>query len=219
MTFSNYFYKQKHFIVTSSVLLLCIAIFLAFPVNYAFQGITLSAVALIITPILYIKIVLKESLAEWGFGKGEFNLHIMMTIIISFIAAISLFFLIHTTTDFSAHYSDLLPAAIFDNFRIFLLFHLTFILFFVILYEIFFRGFILNLFSSKVGWWSVIIQFLIMTIVLFLGYSDHFLLDIPYLLIALFAGIVGYVTHSVWYTIPFAFLYIITINTFIISNL
>lgn len=218
MSLSNYFFTEKRFIVTSAVLLLCAAIFLLFPANNIFEGFVISTVALIIIPILHIKLVLKEDLSQWGLGKGQWNARILMTIFICFLAACGLFALLNYTTDFALRYGGLLPVKLFDDFGAFLLFTMTIVLLSVILYEIFFRGFVLSLFSDRIGWWAVVVQFLIMTIVLFLSYSDQFLLDIPYLLIAFFAGIVGYVTRSVWYTIPFSLLLIILLNTYIIST-
>ncbi len=218
MTLRDYFHKEKRFIVTSVILLLCIAIFLMFPAKSVFEGIVISIIAFIILPILHVKLVLKENLAQWGLGKGQWNIRIFMTIIISFLAACGLFLLVHLTTDFSAQYAGLLPAMIFDQFRFFLLFNVTIVLFSVILYEIFFRGFVLHLFTDRVGWWAVIVQFLVMTIVLMIGFDDRFLLDVPYILVSLFAGVVAYVTRSVWYAIPFSFLIIILFNSFIIMT-
>lgn len=216
MALKEYFFREKHFIVTSGVLLICIAIFLAFPAGHIVQGITLSAAAFIITPILLIKIVLKEPLSDWGLGKGEINARILMTIGLSFITVVGIFLLIHITTDFSANYAGLLPTTLFDEFSKFLLFQITIVLLYVILYEIFFRGFVLNLFAIKVGWWSVLVQFLIMTLVIFYGYDDQFLLNIPYLLVSLFAGVVAYITRSVYYSILFSFLLLTLFNSFII---
>lgn len=216
MALREYFFREKRFIVTSGVLLLCIAIFLAFPADHIMQGITLSAVALILTPILFVKIVLKEPLSEWGLGKGEINPRILMTIGISFAAALGVFALIHVTTTFSVRSAGLIAEPILEQFSMFLLYHATVILFSVVLYEIFFRGFVLHLFATKIGWWSVLVQFLIMMIVIFLGFSDQFLLDVPFLIVAPFAGIVSYITRSVWYAIPFSFLVITLFNSFIV---
>lgn len=176
----------------------------------------MSIVALIIIPLLHIKIVLKEKFSLWGFGKGRWNSRIFITILLSFIVACCVFGFLHFTTDFSARYAGLLPAKIFDDFGAFLLFNLTIVLLSVILYEIFFRGFVLNLFSDRIGWWAVIVQFLAIALFLIIGFDDRFLLDVPYIITAFFAGVVGYITRSVWYTISFSFLTIILFNSFII---
>jgi len=218
MTLRNYFYTEKRFIVTSAILLLCIGIYLMFPARSIFEGFVISIVALIIIPILHVKLVLKENLEQWRLGKGHWNPRILMTITVSFLTACGLFSLIHFTTDFSAQYAGLLPAKIFDQFGSFLLFNMTIVLFSVFLYEIFFRGFVLSLFSERIGWWSVIVQFLAVTIVLIIGFDNRFFLDVPYILIAPFAGVVAYITRSVWYTIPFSFLTIILFNSIIIMT-
>ena len=218
MSLRNYFFTEKRFIVTSAVLFLCAAIFLLFPANNIFEGFVISIVALIIIPILHIKLVLKEDLSQWGLGKGQWNSRILMTIFICFLAVCGLFILLNYTTDFALRYGGLLPARLFDDFGAFLLFNVTIVLLSVILYEIFFRGFVLSLFSDRIGWWAVVVQFLAITIFFAIGFDDRFLLDIPYILISLFAGVVAYVTRSVWYAIPFSFLAIILFNSFIIST-
>ena len=88
---------------------------------------------------------------------------------------------------------------------------------FVLIYEFYFRGFILFIFKTKLEFWAILVQALIFLIlVLVIGYSSLFLF-LPYLIFTPFAGFIALKSRSILYSGISQFLIILILDTLIVG--
>ncbi len=207
ITKDNFFNIQT--ITTSGIILICIFLFAVFPTQGIFQEIIISLIFLLIIPIIYIKLILKKSLADFGvkpftYRKWKEN-WFMITIL--FAVMILIFYFIAQYADFSnEHFAKKIISG--KNFWYWLFYELVVVNFFIILYEFFFRGFIMFYFLKGFHFYSIFIQFLLF--LLFLDLTNFLNLDaIGYIIVTLPAGIIAYKSKSLAYSYLFSIISII----------
>src|SRR4030042_4792065 len=64
-------FAYKKPLATAGIMLICLILYGIFPTRNVFQQIISSAAFLLVIPLLYIKIILKEPLKKYGIGLGE----------------------------------------------------------------------------------------------------------------------------------------------------
>lgn len=195
-------------LVTSMVMTICIVSLLFFPAVGIAQKIISGIIFFIGLPILYIKIVLKKDLKSFfriNFSKIDRNESLIMALM--FITVLLVFLAINKYTGFSKNYF-LKNSALVKEFWGFAIYELLIANLFVVIYEFFFRGFVMSYFLDKVGKYAILVQFLLFLFFMFLN-NGLSMTYIYYIIIALPAGVVAYKTKSVIYSYIFSLISII----------
>ena len=204
--------SKTELLVTIAVILLSMLLFAIVSHKGIFQEVVISVTFLFLLPYFYIKNVLKESLINFGFRmpkkdnrKGDLFIFFASILIVS-----SIFYLLNDKFDFSDKYF-ITKTILKKHFLYFILYELVWVNFFVLLYEFFFRGFIMFYFSSfskKVGGYAIFIQFLFF--ILFLDLANQLNASfLYYIIIAPFAGLIAYRTESLLYSYFFSIISIV----------
>ena len=138
--------EWKELIINTCVAIACLALFIFFPSKGLSQDLSRTTFFLLILPILYIKLVLKKKLKDFGA-----SLPISKQNLIWFSGALLASFIIMALlikfTDFQKNY--VIPDYIMASFWIFLLGELVVYNYFFFQLEAFFRGFVLFTFFPK----------------------------------------------------------------------
>lgn len=206
---------NKRFITTFAVILVSLLLFALFPANGSFQLFIKSLVFLLVIPVLYIKIILKEDLKDFGVRKGKWEAGIFFAIL-SIIAALLIFYLLSHYTNFSKEYIKTLPRSAVASFLYFIIYEALVVGFFAALYEFFYRGFVMLGTFSKIGHWGILVQ-----LGLFAGFlwiTGNFTWAFtPYLIVAPLAGLTAFRSRSLIYSLAMSWISIIIIDALVIS--
>ena len=206
--------NNKRTLLLCVFIALCLALFLLFPAKNVVEEFTVNIVFLLVIPLLYITMIVKKPLSQWGFTRGVFSLRDAGMIGLGLVLALTLFFALYQWTDFPALYT--LPHAVTQNFWAFILYEGFFVGFFVILYEFFFRGFVLQGLRDALGIWAIALQWGLLFI-LFLLVGESLWQGVPFLISSFFAGIIAYRTQSLYYSLAFSFFFILLADALVIA--
>lgn len=193
-------FLNKRFIITGLLVLFSLIFLGVFTqsekVNPIFQTLLVSVTFFLVVPVLYSKMILKESLKNLGWQSGNFFSGMFVSIVCVALAlgAVVLF---SRFSSFSEHY--LLPASVETSFLWFMVYELVFVTFTALLYEIFFRGLIQLLWLQSFPFLAIFFQAALF-IVLFSMSDDLTWQRLPILLFSPLAGIIAYYSQSVWYS-------------------
>lgn len=193
--------------VTLMVIFACMLLFAFFPIkmNY-FQGIALSLVFLFLVPYFYIKLILKRSPREFGFRFDSWREGFLI-MPICFLIMAGFFYVIFQYTDFKEEYF-LREYSLVNSFWYLLAYEFMVINLYVILYEVFFRGFVMFYFKKRFNIYAVFVQLLIF--VVFLYMLERLSLDyIFYIITALLSGLIAYRSKSLAYSYLFSIIVLI----------
>jgi hypothetical protein len=196
-------------IISVTVILICMLMFLFFPHNGLFQEFFLSAISLFLIPFFYVKIVLKRSLTEFGFQLRAWKAG-WVIVPLSFLAMSLLVYFVFQYTNFKEVYF-LGKYSLINNFWYLLMYEFLAVNFFVILYEIFFRGFVMFYFERIFNIYAVFIQFLIFIILLVI-LPETLINYIFYAALSFFAGLIAYKSKSLVYSYLFSIIVLIAID-------
>ncbi|MDO8566414.1 MAG: CPBP family intramembrane metalloprotease [Candidatus Moranbacteria bacterium] len=207
--------KNRRFVVTGLLVVFSILFLGFFPENDrlspAFQGLIVSLAFFLVIPLLYSKIVLRESLKNIGLQKGNFGAGVLIGTASVILAVILVVFLAFTFPPFRAQY--VFPALIETGFVWFVLYELVLVPFMIILYEVFFRGLVELLWLKAFGLWAVFIQTGI-----FLGFSylshDVSWQRLPFLIFCPLAGFIAYRSGSLWYSFAASWVFLFLTDIF-----
>lgn len=211
----SYFSIYKELLVTFFVIVACLVLIFFFPAQNYLQTITVLIFFLIFVPILYLKIVVKKNIREFGLKLGN-KKEGLISGAVAFFAFLALFFLLYYYTGFKKSY--ILPDLIIHNFWNFLVYELLIANFLILLLEFFFCGFVFFSFYEYTNRLAILVQFILFTgiAILFFGFSWQIF---PALVISLFSGIIVYRSQSILYSYVFALLSFIILDSFIIYHL
>lgn len=205
--------ETKKFILTLIFVFLLISIYSFFPINNIFQQSIALFVFFGIIPILFNKIFLKKKPGDIGIRLGDWKQGIILSIISLIVSGMALMVLIDFF-DFLKHYS--VPEEIVYSYKNFLYYSFTKVLFIVVIYDFFFRGFFMMTLGRRLGYRVIIGQFLIfLSLVMIIGTSFWSLL--PYVIFAPLAGVVVYKSKSLIYSSSFQFIALIILNAYMVS--
>lgn len=204
---------NRNFFTTSLVVLACLVLFSVFPTSNIFQEIISSLTFFFVVPILYVKIILKKDLGEFGFQKGDVKKGIILALE-SLILSILIIYILFEYFSFAKNYQ--IPPAVANNFQFFVLYEIFIVGFFTALYEILFRGFIQFSFFEKIGFWVILVQFLLF-VMLFLATGNLNWSIAPFIVMAPFSGYTALKSKSILYSFVSTLVFIILIDAFVIK--
>lgn len=206
---------SKEDLVTGGVIISCLFLYVVFPTNNVFQQIISSVTFLLVIPFLYVKIILKKGLKNFGFKKGNWMTGLFWSII-SLAISISIAYIIFRYFGFLEKYP--FPRYLAKNFLLFLTYEILLVGFFTFLYEVFFRGFVMLSFSKKIGLWSVVLQaFLFLSLLYFSGSISWTM--VPYLIFLFFSGIIVYLSDSIIYSLISFIVFNIIFDSFFLHGI
>jgi hypothetical protein len=199
-------------LITVIFILSCLVGYIFFPANGDFQYKASFFVFLAVLPFLYNKYFLKKENLFKRVVIGNWKKNIQY-LVMGLIAALLIMAVIFKLTDLGLHY--FLPKKVKIDFGSFLIYELGGISFMVAVYEIFFRGFVMNFFSGLKKW-SILIQFLFFVAMILMLRGAPYWFYIVYLVFTPFAGWIAYKSESILYSFFGQWMFIILIDaTFI----
>lgn len=204
----------KDLLASSFALLVCLLLFLFFPVNGPLQNLSRSLFFLLVVPALYVKIILKKKLSDFGFAfsasrKGFLWMGGML------LAALLIAYVLVNFTGFKDAYINMIPAVIYNNFRVFLFYELIFVNFLLFLHEVFFNGFVLFTLKEAFGYWSILI--VTFTFLFFLALVNALDWRMAPSIIALPLGTwIAYENRSFIYSYLMGFAFMIILDAYVI---
>jgi|WetSurMetagenome_2_1015567.scaffolds.fasta_scaffold55702_3 membrane protease YdiL (CAAX protease family) len=206
--------KDSGLLVSSLIILSCLFLSITFPVNKESLGqlLTKNIFFLVIIPALYIKLILKKDLASFGLNIKNKKAGIFWGMFF-LIALFLLYYLLLAYTNLPKKY--LLPSNVTSQFYFFLIYELVLMNIMIFAYEFFYRGFVLFLFSKKIGHWAIFLQAIIF--VLFSSVENGFYWQFAApLVLSLSSGILAYKSKSFIFSYISNLLFIIILNSYII---
>ena len=193
-------------VVTLTVVLACMLLFSFFPVKNSFQEVVLSLVFLFLVPYLYIRVILKKKLADFGFQIKKWRGGFLIMPACFLIMGI-FFYVVFKYTEFNKTYF-LGEYEMVNSFWYLFIYEFLIINLFVFLYEAFFRGFLMFYFKDRFDIFSVFIQFLLFLV--FLDLLERLSMDyIFYMMAALLSGLIAYKSKSLVYSYLFSIIVLI----------
>ncbi|HPN96375.1 MAG TPA: hypothetical protein PLK35_01275 [Candidatus Moranbacteria bacterium] len=214
-TKKNFFLANKEISVSLLVAFACLFFSFVFPAHGFVQIITKNLFFLVIIPALYIKIILKKEVGDFGLNLKNGKEGIVWGASVLFFSFFISFLLIKFTT---LKNSYLLPDYATGNFLFFLLYELLFVNFFLFIQDFFYRGFILFILKEKLFFWAVFIQSFVLVLSLILSGTASFNSLIT-ILMSLGGGLIAYKSRSFVYAYLYAIIFSIIFDSYIIYNL
>lgn len=207
------FFRKREAMITLALALVCIFLYSFFPVSTFAQKFFSNITFLLIIPALYIKIILKKRLRDFGWQIGDWKKGVFWSV---FFLAIMLavLYLAFNYTGLAQKYQVNSYAA--GDFRFFIGYEILMVGMFLFLYESFYRGFVLFSFSKRTGMWAVLIQaglffaFSLMTNNFNWGNAN-------FLALSLVSGVIAYKSRSIWYSLATSLMLIALMDAFWIS--
>ena len=210
-------FLNKRFIVTG--LLVLVSVFLlgfftqTSQVNSIFQTLLVSITFFLVLPLLYCKIILRESFQNIGWHRGRVLPGILASILSLCLALASIYAIDHYTS-FREHY--FFPGAVQASFLGFVLYEALLVPFTALFYEVFFRGLVQRLWLGSLGVVSVLLQTGLFFGLLYLA-DDLSWQRIPVILFAPFSGLIVYYSGSLWYAWGASFLFFFLTDVFLLA--
>jgi len=199
-------------IMSSVIVILCLFLVYLFPVQNSFQNFSRNLFFLFLLPLLYIKLVLKKNIRDYGFSLQNKKTGFAWAAGMLIVSCLIVFLLIHF---FQFETKYFLRAYLAQSFWIFLFYELVLVNFLLFINEFFFKGFLLFIFAEKLGHWAIAIQFL--AYLLFLIFASSLAWQIaPMIILALTGGIVTYKSKSFIYSYLMGLVFLIILDSYII---
>jgi membrane protease YdiL (CAAX protease family) len=193
-------------------ILACLFLELTFPVKNSAQLITKNIFFLVIFPVVYIRVMLKEPLSNFGFNLKENKIAAIWGSGLGLFLLATFFLLIHYS---GFHSGYKLSTGSTSNFWLFLFYELLIVNFTIFINEIFFRGFLFFLLEKEIGYWAIFVQAIIYFLMLLLINSLSWQ-TIPFILFAITGGVLAYKTKSFLYSYFLHIFVIIILDSYLI---
>lgn len=179
--------------------------------NPAMQGFIAGIIFFLVVPVLYSKMVLKESLKNIGWQKGNVSAGVLAGIASVILGGAIVVGLVFTFPEFREQY--IFPATVEKSFVWFMLYELILVAFVTFIYEVFFRGFAQLLWLKEFGLWAIFIQAAFFIGLFFLGDSLSWQMA-PFIIFSPLAGFVAYRAQSMWYSFAASWIFIFLTDVF-----
>lgn len=184
--------------MTTVFVFLSLGLFYSLPESQSLDAITQEIIAsvifLLVLPLIYCKMILREPLSSLGLGEARWLPAFFWGALMVVLGGVLLFFLLPIEGFRSAYQ---LPAFIEKNFGWFLVYEVGAVGGIALLYEVFFRGLVMRLWLGTLGPVAIVLQAALF--MSFLGISSGFSWDYAVLCYAsLFAGAVAYFSRSIY---------------------
>lgn len=206
--------KTKDYIITLFFIIITLLIFYFFPTDNKFQQIITIGIFFICLPVIYYKIILKKPLSSLGLQIGDWKQGLIFSGFSLIIVGI-FFGLFIKYSNFLNYY--FIPSGASENFSDFMIYEFFAVLMLVVVYEFFFRGFIMFSVNYKAGKYvGIFLQTAIFFIFIWAAEAPLWLF-LPYLLFSPFAGLIAEKSKSILYSGATQFLIIFVLDIFIIK--
>jgi len=205
----------RRFIITGVLVFFSLGFLLFFSESDSFspvlQRFIVSLAFFLVIPLLYSKMVAKESLGNIGLQRGNFGAGILTSVLAVVVAGGAVVWLALTLPAFREQY--LFPAVVENSFFWFIFYELVLTAVIVLLYEVFFRGLIQLFWLKDFGMWAIVVQ-----MVIFYGFSylsnDISWQKAPLLIFCPLAGFIAYRSQSLWYSIGASWIFLFLTDVF-----
>lgn len=212
---ASFFLSDSIISMSSLIILVCLVLSISFPAEPGMQQITKSLSFLVIIPILYIKLILKRNLKDYGLDLSDKKNGTVWAVIMLLISLLIAYFLI-SYTGFKKNY--ILPTYVVNNFWFFTTYELILVNILLFVQNFFYQGFALFTYFKKLSHWSIIIQaFLYLAFVIILGNFSWQLA--PFIILSFTGGWVAYKSRSFIYAYVMGLLFIIILDSYIIYTI
>lgn len=201
----------KEDLTTLAVIVFCLLLVTFFPASGASQFFTKNLFFLLIIPILYIKLILKKPLRQFGFNLKNHKNGILWSSAALLFSLLLFFSFLH----FYPPSNTTLPNAITVSFWAFLFYELAIVSSLFFLQQFFTQGFVLFFAKEKLGIWSVVFSFLVLLVFLFSNNSLSFS-DLPLLVFFLTGSFASYKSGSFLYSYAAGLLFFVLTHAYLI---
>lgn len=201
----------KEDLTTLAVIVFCLLLVTFFPASGASQFFTKTLFFLLIVPVLYIKLILKKSLGQFGLNLKNHKAGIFWSSAAMGFSLLLFFAFLH----FYPSANTTLPTAITASFWAFLFYELAIVSPLFFLQQFFTQGFVLFSAQERVGIWSVVFSFSILLIFL-LSNNSLSLSDLPLLIFFLAGSFASYKSGSFIYSYAAGILFFILTHSYLI---
>ena len=207
--------NKKTTLITAAILLVCFALFFFFPTNNLVELLTASLVFFFIIPVLYVRILLKSDLEQWGLARLQWNAATARAFIGPVaLAAVTLALLLFSD-GFVERFQTLLPTASTTHFGAFLI-YVGVMAVFLFCVEYYFRGFLMPFLAKLCGGAAVWLQAIAASL-FFLFDSSSAWYALVMFVFSLGAGSVAQKTRSAVLSFFYSFVFITLTSVFVIS--
>lgn len=207
--------KQIEIAIMLGVVAMSLFLYKEFIVSGSFQKIVATISFLLVIPVLYVKLVLKRSLKEFGIKKGDWKKGVAYSVPTLIVLA-AVFYQLFDRFDFLNKYFMSVHSV--SSFKYFVFREIVQVGFFVAIYEFFFRGFIMFYFSDKIKSGIYLVAFQSLIFYLFLWIAGSFgWSTLLYIILAPLAGLVAYSSKSILYSFVFSWLSVLVVDTIFIK--
>lgn len=196
-------YTNREMMMAGLVVAACFLLSYFFPVRGTYQNFASLVAFMVLIPAIYIKFILKKSFSEFGISIGDWKKGLLWAGISLAVSLLLAYVLIN--------YSDFLKTQTFaksfnGHFGKFIFYETFFVGTLVVVFELFFRAFVMGSSIDKTGRWSIAVQLAVFLI--FLALTGSFDLGSAYFIMtALFSGLIFYESRSIIYSIAFSWMF------------
>lgn len=207
--------KTKELIAWSFLVIIILVIYRFFPTQNVFQNIITEIGFLVVIPLLYCVFTTKRPISDLGITRGYWRAGMLWSFV-SLVFALLLFYIALMYTDFGHKY--VLSGQIAGDFWKFITYELFLVLPFIIIYEIFFRGFLMIFLGKKWGHKVIFLQAILFSAFLLItgAFTWSFA---PYVAFSLFSGMIAYRSRSIYYSTVAHLIFMIIVDASIIKLL
>jgi hypothetical protein len=205
-------YANREMIITAFVVSACLGLASFFPAQGVSQNLSALSAFLVVVPLLYLKLVLKQDLSGFGVQAGDWKKG-MFGAAASLVVALLLVYVLLNYTGFLK--TQAFVGNLKNDFGGFLSYEILSMGALLAVFEFFFRGFVMGSIIPKLGRWSMAAQFFIFLI--FLALTGGFGLGMAYFVIsAFFAGWIFYQSRSLIYSFVFSWIFFAVADAIVI---
>ncbi|EKE14227.1 MAG: hypothetical protein ACD_12C00617G0003 [uncultured bacterium] len=179
-----------------------------------FQGIVALGIFFVVIPLIYSKFILKNNLTVFRLKIGDIKKGIVLSGI-SLAISLLILYVVFNYTGFADRYT--LPMRVVSDFSYFMYYELVVVLFTSLVYEFFFRGFLMFHLVDDWGWGAILFQWLVFLILV--GLNTQFSWGmVPYMIFFPFAGWIAYESKSLFYSLATQSIFIIITDIVLIKT-
>lgn len=206
---------NSEFFVNLGVVVVCVFSLYFFSAKNVFQQVFTVFSFLLLTPLIYAKVILKRNIKDYGLGIGDYKKGLILSLI-SFVSCFLIFYVIFQYSQFpKKYYQDFFGLAS-KNYIFFLFYEIVVLGFYFFIFEVFFKGFVLFSFKNIFGKFVIFFQLALLVFALWISSGLNILLT-PYLVFSIFGGITAYYGKSIWYSYLGAIIFNILFDITIIN--
>lgn len=199
----NIVVQNKQLWMSNSIVVASLVLVAFFPIDDGFQSMIASVAFLVVLPVLFIHVFLKEKTAAFGVSWGKVTQGVVWLTLFLLIV-VGMFVVAYKYTN--AFLQTTIPFSVQSSFSSFLI-YITILGILIASQEFFFRGFVLNIWKKTLGYRAIFVQAAFSLVLSMIRSHGH--IEFRTLVIAAFslcAGWIAYRSQSIWYSFFFFFI-------------